>query len=264
MHALPPAWDTDLAILEHNGSSVTVLADHLLVRTPANPNYHWGNFVMVTDPDAVDDAGRWLAVFADAFPEADWVAIGLPAQPTDVRGWHRNRIELEDLETLTTTSLTRTTPCPAGYRVRPFGGRDWQQDLARTIANNLATGDFDQTAFATFATEQSRERQRLVERGLGAWFGAFLGDDLVADLGIVRCGARARFQDVSTDPRHRRLGLASHLLGVAARWAGDHGCTELVIVTESANAAGRVYRNVGFQPQAGGTQAYRKPALPST
>ena len=117
--------------------------------------------------------------------------------------------------------------------------------------------------FAAFAARQSLERQDLVQRGLAAWFGAFLGDTLVADLGIVRCGARARFQDVGTDPEHRRKGLATHLLGTAADWAAERGCTEWVIVTESTNAAGRVYRSVGFQPQVGGTEAYRKPKLPA-
>jgi hypothetical protein len=32
-----------------------------------------------------------------------------------------------------------------------------------------------------------------------------------------------------------------------------------VIITESTNPAGRVYRGVGFEPEEGNAQAFRKP-----
>ncbi len=85
----------------------------------------------------------------------------------------------------------------------------------------------------------------------------------MADLGIVRCGTTARYQSVSTDEAHRRHGLAAHLLGVAARWSAEQGCDRWVIITESTNPAGRVYRSVGFEPDVGNAQAYRKPARPA-
>ena len=58
---LPARWATDLTVLEASGSHVERHDDHLVVRTPRNPGYHWGNFVLVTDPSASDDAARWLA-----------------------------------------------------------------------------------------------------------------------------------------------------------------------------------------------------------
>jgi GNAT superfamily N-acetyltransferase len=82
---------------------------------------------------------------------------------------------------------------------------------------------------------------------------------LVADLGIVVCGTTARYQSVGTDADHRRRGLASHLLGVAANWSADRGCTRWAIVTEATNPAGRIYRGVGFEPDVGSVQAYRPP-----
>src|SRR5262249_43085006 len=81
------------------------------------------------------------------------------------------------------------------------------------------------------------------------------------DLGVVCCGATARYQNVGTDAQHRRRGLASHLLGVAARWASARGCSRWVIVTEASNPAGRVYRSVGFGPAAPTVQAYRRPVV---
>jgi GNAT superfamily N-acetyltransferase len=97
----------------------------------------------------------------------------------------------------------------------------------------------------------------LSDRDVAAFLGAFADGVLVASLGIVRCGTTARYQGVGTDAPHRRRGLASHLLGVAARWAADHGCDRWVIVTEATNPAGRVYRSVGFEPGTATIQAYR-------
>ena len=86
-----------------------------------------------------------------------------------------------------------------------------------------------------------------------------MDETLVASLGIVCCDTTARYQAVGTDPQHRRRGLATHLLGVAARWSADHGCDRWVIVTEATNPAGRVYRSVGFEQDIGNAQAYRRP-----
>ena len=259
MRSCPPGWATDLAILEHTGSVVEDHDDHLVVRTAANPDFHWGNFLLVTDDEAVDDADRWVTAFRAAHPEATWVAIGLPRMPVAGDAWLAHGIELELEDVLSTKTLPRRTPLPEGYTVRRFTGRDWDQDLARAIAENDHAREEDPVSFLRFARGQLQARQDLSARDVGAWFGAFADGALVADLGIVRCGATARYQDVTTDEEHRGRGLASHLVGVAAQWAADRGCEQWVIVTGATNPAGRVYRRLGFEPDAGTVQAYRRP-----
>ncbi len=259
MRSCPPGWATDLAILEHTGSVVEDHDDHLVVRTAANPDFHWGNFLLVTDDEAVDDADRWVTAFRAAHPEATWIAIGLPRMPVAGDAWLAHGIELELEDVLSTKTLPRRTPLPEGYTVRRFTDRDWDQDLARAVAENDHAREEDPVSFLRFAQGQLQARQDLSARDLGAWFGAFADGALVADLGIVRCGATARYQDVTTDEEHRGRGLASHLLGVAAQWAADRGCEQWVIVTGATNPAGRVYRRLGFAPDAGTVQAYRRP-----
>ena len=259
MRSCPPGWATDLAILEHTGSLVEDLDDHLVVRTTANPDFHWGNFLLVTDEGSVDDADRWVTAFGVAFPEATWVAVGLPRMPGARDAWQAHGIELELEDVLSTRTLPRRTPLPEGYTVRRLTGADWDQDLVRAVAENDRTREEDPASFLRFAQGQVRARQGLSARDLGAWFGAFADGGLVADLGIVRCGRTARYQDVGTDVRHRGRGLASHLLGVAAQWAAEGGCEQWVIVTGATNPAGRVYRSLGFEPDTGTVQAYRRP-----
>jgi GNAT superfamily N-acetyltransferase len=259
MRSCPPGWATDLAILEHTGSVVEDHGDHLVARSPHHPDFHWGNFLVVTDEDTVDDAGRWVGAFRESFPEADWVAVGLPRMPVATDAWTAQGLGLELDEVLTTRTLPRPTPAPEGYTVRRLDGPDWEQDLSRALADNARSDEQDPTSYERFARGQLRTRQDLSRRDLGAWFGAFADGVLVADLGIVRCGVVARYQDVTTDEPHRRRGLASHLLGVAAQWAADGGCEQWVIVTGATNPAGRVYRSLGFAPDAGMVQAYRTP-----
>ena len=259
MRSFPPGWATDLAILEHSGSTIEDRGDHLLVRTPRNPEFHWGHCLFVTDQDALDDAGRWVRTFHSAFPEATWVAIGLARMPDDQGAWIDQGLDVELDDVLTTNTLPLQTSRPEGYTVRRLGGEDWAQSVDRAVAENDRTDEQDPKNFERFARGQAQARRALSERELGASFGAFADGILVADLGIVRCGTTARYQGVGTDEKHRRRGLASHLLGLAARWSADHGCDRWVIVTEATNPAGRVYRSLGFEPDTGNAQAYRKP-----
>jgi GNAT superfamily N-acetyltransferase len=259
VRGLTPGWETDLAILELGGSTVEDRGDHLVVRTAANPDYHWGNCVFVLDPAAVDDAQRWVDVFAEAFPAAGWVAIALPVLPAAAAAWTRHGVRLELDEVLTTRTLPVQTPAPDGYAVRRLDGDDWEHVVTKEMAENARTEQYEEVGHERFVRAMVTTRSELSGRGAAAFFGAFHDGRLVADLGIVRCGSRARYQAVGTEPDHRGRGLASHLLGVAAAWAAQHGCDEWVIVTASTNPAGRVYRRAGFAPDAANVEAYRAP-----
>ncbi len=257
MRRLTPGWATDLAILELTGSTVEDRGDHLVIRTPDNPDYHWGNCLLVTAEDSVDDAGRWTAAFAAEFPEATWCALGLPRMPRDRDAWSSMGIELEQVEVLTTSTPPRSAPLADGYSARQLIGADWDLVIERELADNARSGEHEPVAHERFVRATATSRRLLCERGLAAFFGAFIEDRLVADLGIVRCGATGRYQSVGTEPEHRRRGLASHLLGIAADWAGGAGCDTWVIVTESTNDAGRVYRRAGFTLADAAVTAYR-------
>ena len=41
---------TDLALLTASGSVVEDRGTHLVVRTPDNPTYYWGNFILLSEP----------------------------------------------------------------------------------------------------------------------------------------------------------------------------------------------------------------------
>src|SRR6188472_78100 len=72
------AFRTDLAMLEHSGSVVEDHGSHLVVRTPDNPTYWWGNFLLLPAPPVdLEDARRWLDAFEREFPRAEHRTFGV-------------------------------------------------------------------------------------------------------------------------------------------------------------------------------------------
>ena len=135
---MPLGWATDLAILELTGSTVDYREDYVVVRTPGNPDYHWGHCLLVTDKASVNDADRWAGIFHEEFPEATWLAVGLPTMPHDVDAWARHGMDLEQLDVLATASIPRSAALADGYTVRHLTGEDWDTMAAREIADNTA------------------------------------------------------------------------------------------------------------------------------
>lgn len=249
---LPLGWHTDLAVRRAGGSTVEERPDHVVVRTSDNPTFHWGNFVLVTDPGAVDHAARWLETFEKEFPDAEHRAIGLVADP-DPAAWEAAGLAVEHEDVLASDACPDATPLAQGYLVRQLDTQeDWSQSTGLEVEEYPGDAEFHHAATAT--------RARMSERADAAWFGAFEGDRLVGQLGVVDCGdATARYQAVLTAARHRRRGLASHLLGVAGAWASERGAHSWVIVADADSDASRLYRTRGFRSVGRSSQAYRKP-----
>ncbi|MFC6703778.1 GNAT family N-acetyltransferase [Flexivirga alba] len=253
---LSPGRRTDLGVLRLQGVQITDRGDHLVIRSPHNPLFHWGNFVLVTGGDP-SDADRWLGVFATEFPDAEHIAIDLPRMP-DPAAYAAHGLAVETDDVLASTHLPQLRPLPDGYAARELrSDDDWERLIRRNVEDNLATGEHEPVGYERFSRDQAAGRRALVEAGHAAFFGAFANQELVADLGIVLLADTARYQSVGTAQEHRRKGLAGHLLGIAARWAADRGAREWVIVTESTNPAGRLYRSLGFAEAAQTVQAYR-------
>ncbi|SNC60052.1 Ribosomal protein S18 acetylase RimI [Kytococcus aerolatus] len=249
LESLPPAARTDLEVDRLGGTVVTDAGDHLVVRTPDNPGYHWGNFVQVTSGDS-DDVERWLALFAEHFPTARHRAFGLARPSSCPEVWGSHGLAADDVEALTATRSPSPTPVPQGYTVRTLQEEDeWEQRLAAELAENAASGEHPANEYAEFMRQDHLVRRRLQAAGTARWIGAFTGDGaLAASLGMVDLDGRARYQSVLTAPEHRRRGLARHLLAVAADWAVERGAAEIVIVAEADSDAGRLYRRAGFAP----------------
>ena len=253
-------FQTDLMLRRLAGASVADRGDHLVVVTPSNPAFYWGNFVLLERPPAEGDAARWLDVFAAAFPEARHVAIGIDGtdgRTGDIDPLREAGLELEVNVVLTASELRGDQP--TGVDVRPLvSDDDWRQ----AVDVRVAAYDDETSNHRDFVQRKFAEARELVAAGHGRYFGGFVDGTVRASLGIFTGDQNvARYQNVETHPDYRRRGLARALLLAAATAARTELDAEtLVIVAEPDYFAIELYRSVGFADAERQVQLQRPPS----
>jgi ribosomal protein S18 acetylase RimI-like enzyme len=245
MEIVSLAFRTDVLLRALEGGQITDHDDHLVVRTTANPGFHWGNFLLVART-ARRDAQAWRAVFAGAFPDAQYIAIGLDAASVaelDLTSYVAAGLTPEVSTVLTASALNPpAAPLPHTELRRLEGDDDWGEALA------LRRALYEDASEKEFVERSIGAARRLSDGGHGGWFGAFIDGQLRAGVGIFTDGrGLARYQNVETHPSYRRRGLGSWLV----HHAGQYGLTELgartlVIVADPGYHAIAVYRRLGF------------------
>ena len=243
---------TDVALRALEGAEVTDRGDCLVVRSPDNPDYWWGNFLLLAAWPVPGTGDRWLARFAAEFPLARHIALGVDSDPTSPDDEDDRPVPAEFLaaglkpqhDTVLTCAAVRPPPHPnAAAEVRRLeSDADWRQ------AVELSVRCFEQSEPDDFVKRQTAARRRVTQAGRGAWFGAFAGGRLLAQLGLFDAGGGyARYQHVETDPQARRQGLAGTLVWHAGRYGREVlGAGTFVIVADPADVAIRIYRACGF------------------
>jgi ribosomal protein S18 acetylase RimI-like enzyme len=255
------AFRTDLAMLEHSGSRVEDRGSHLVVRTPDNPTFWWGNFLLLASPPRdADDARAWLSVFETEFPQARHRTFGIDGQAgdgSDLAPFGDLGFELDVSSVMTATAVHEPPRPNLTATYRPLDSdEDWAQQIELDRAGEEAG-----THSLPFVTARAAAERRLVDAGYGAWWGAFEGDRLLASMGLFTASpGLARFQNVKTHPDARGRGLAGTLVHRVSRYGFEElGAHTLVMVADPDYLAIRIYRSVGFGDTERQLQAQRKP-----
>jgi GNAT superfamily N-acetyltransferase len=240
-------YRTDLMIRTLEGSQVEDRGDFLVIRSPRNPTYWWGNFLLLARP-LPGQAARWVTTFAAEFPAARHVALGLDV--TEISGVYIGEyvaagLQLQRSGVLIAQDLTEPPHLNRSAAYRELSGDDdWRRvaELRAVVNAGEPGGDPD------FIAARAAAERALTEAGHGSWFGAFIDGELVAQLGLISDGSGiARYQNVETHPDWRRRGLAGSLVWHAGRHGLDViGAGTLVIVADPLGDAIKVYRSVGF------------------
>jgi predicted GNAT family acetyltransferase len=244
VHSL--GYRTDLALLQLGGSEVEDRGTHLVVRTPSNPTFHWGNFLLLAGPPEPGSAAYWVETFERELPESlhrTFGVDGTTGSVADLEGFAELGYETDASSVMTARAVHEPPhPNPAAT-VRPLASDDdWEQQVLLAVAGEPEHYSVE------FATRRAAAHRYNVEAGHGQWFGAFLDGGLAASLGIFTASpGLARFQEVKTHPDARGQGLAGTLVHGASRHALDEmGAETLVMVADPDYLAIRIYRSVGF------------------
>jgi ribosomal protein S18 acetylase RimI-like enzyme len=255
-------YRTDLMLLGLQGSVIEQHAGYQVVRTPANPTFYWGNFLLLDGPPAPGTISSWTSTFAREFPGAKHVALGVDG--TDGDAGDQAELATAGLAVERNTVLTAdmTSPPPHPNKTAQFRVLDSDADwLAALELQEAGHQDGQSQGWQGFQGRRLQAKRQMQAQGLGAWFGAFQDGRMVSGLGIFGDGGGiARFQDVDTHPDHRNQGLAGTLVYQAGQYAQKKlAARTLVIVAEPVGPAIRIYRSVGFHDAETQVQLQRDP-----
>lgn len=244
------AFRTDLALHRLAGAEVEDRGDHVVVRTPDNPGFRWGNFHLLQHPPSDAEVDDVIARYDADFPACSHRTFGV-----DGIGDQRERLEpllgrgltIEGATVMTATSVHPPPRPNSGATYRPLtSDDDWSQKVEVSIA--VDDGEADPVSHREYAVRRAGAERALCENGHGAWWGAFVGDRLGSTMGLVDAGGGlARYQSVETHPDLRGRGLAGTLVHRVATYGFDErGARTLVMVADPDYLAIRIYRSVGF------------------
>jgi RimJ/RimL family protein N-acetyltransferase len=255
-------YRTDLFLASLDGEVIDRGA-YLVIRTPTNPDFWWGNYLLYREPPPSGAVARCLAEHARELPAAPTVLLAwdAPDERGPVDAFAAAGLEIDESVILTADAVRPPPRVAREARLAPLDGTgDWEaaaEALTAAFADKRA-GSIDD--LRRFIERQLARYQAIQARGEGRWFGARIDGQMAGCLGVVKIGELGRFQLVGTDPRFGRRGVCGSLVHHAARFAFDtFGCRTLVMAADATYHAARVYESVGFAPTERLFAAIRKP-----
>ncbi|MEJ2601483.1 MAG: GNAT family N-acetyltransferase [Anaerolineales bacterium] len=246
-------YRTDLIFPAFDGQVID-RGEYLVIRSPANPSFYWGNFLLFLKPPQRDDYQKWRALFAREIgspPEVEHQVFGWDSpegEEGEVQTFLQAGFRLIHSVVMTGPDLHSPSRPSDVVSIRALKSEsDWGEAVENQVV--CREPEFDETEYRIFRRRQMDRYRKMAESGLGDWFGAFIDQQLVADLGIFHEGSLGRYQSVQTHPDFRRQGIAGTLIVAAGRQAmADYDLHMLVIVTDPDSGPERLYQSLGFRP----------------
>lgn len=255
MHLQSLGYRTDLIFPRFDGE-VFDQGDYTVVRTPTNPTFHWGNFLLFDRPPVSGDFDRWRGLFTQEIGPVEQVghyAFGwdsIDGDTGDTAPFMQAGFNVDVSVVLTAPTVHRPPKWNEAVTVRTLqNADDWDQATENQIACRDAV--YSEDGYRTYKRAQMERYRQMQRAGWGAWFGAFLGSRLVGDCGVFTDSSEsnrvARFQNVGVHPDARRQGVCGTMVFEAARFALESlRAQTLVMVADPDYHAARIYEAVGF------------------
>jgi predicted GNAT family N-acyltransferase len=243
---------TDLLIHKETGL-VDAEGDYLVVRTPDAPDYFFGNLLFLRQRPADGDLERLEYDFGRLVGTPPRIAHRTFVWPESADAVVSANAFVQQGYDLTVCRVLvahpRETRCVAinpRVEVRRFGSpRDWDDWACMHLAD---MPDPQALSSQRFMAHQQADYRRLIERGLGDWWGAFINGEQVGSLGLFFLDGIGRFQWVITAEHHRNQRICKTLVSEAIRQTAGRS-EKLVMVADEAYHAGAIYEAMGFQRQ---------------
>lgn len=248
-------YRTDLLFPRFEGE-IHDRGSYLVIRTPKNPGFYWGNFLLFDRPPEEGDHERWTELFRREIggpSGTHHMAFGwdsVTGEPGAIEPLLADGFDQQDTVVLSTERLTPPPHANGDVEVRVLTTDDeWEAALDNQVV--ISGEGYEPVSYREFRGRTMERYRAMARKGLGNWYGAFLKGRLVGDLGLYVDKNRTlgRYQAVGTHPDFRRQGICGALVVAAGEDARKRfGVSTLVITADPDYHALRLYESVGFRP----------------
>lgn len=240
-------------IFSRFAGSVEDKGPYVVIKTPSNPGYHWGNYILFDRPPRRGDLLEWKSLFDKEFPDYiephhytfTWETD--PETNGNYQEFLADGFEFESAVILTANQLNQPKHLNNEVSIKKIETKqEWEDVIQLQIL--CADKRFLNEGYKSFKRNQMQHYQEMKHAGLGNWFGAYIGEKLVGDLGVFCQEKLARFQNVGTHPQFRHQGICGTLVYMAGQVAlREYGVETLVMEADAEYHAARIYESVGFE-----------------
>lgn len=250
---LGPGFQSDLSVLALQGE-VEDCGDCVRVYSPKDPYGCWANMLVFDQPPQQGDFHRWTGLFSEHFGDRPGIVhycFGwqIPGIDRGVLGpFKAVALDCAVNETLLSTEVIPQPGTPKVLDIRPLHtDKDWEGLRQLHMASNPLETDPSNNRYRHHAVHERQQYRDMYNAGLGAYFGGFIGDVMVAHCGIYKIDGVGRYQDVGTHPKYRRQGICSAMICHAAHWSREAlEVREWMIIAEEGGEALPLYQKLGF------------------
>jgi len=236
--------------------------DHLVVRSPTQPEFYWGNYLVFADAPVVGDGAHWELLFDDAFAGEPRVRhraftwdrldgeLGAAREEFAGRGYALDEMVGLVAEAGALRPHARENRDVEIQALDPHGDELLWDGVVEVQVAGRDPSVFEEAPYRVFSRGRLRELRRLFAAGRGTWYVALLAGtrEIAGNCGIVVTNGRGRYQAVDTALAHRRTGICSRLVVEAARLSTEtFGTERFAIVADAGYHALGLYESLGFE-----------------
>lgn len=236
---------TDIMLYKHS-AIVEHKKEYIVVKSPENPMYFWGNLLIYPLGPELNDINIWRENFHTEFaanPEIQHMSFAW-----DISGKVNSDkfldagFDYEETAVLTAEKSLNIKHFNTKITIKKIQSKyEWNDIIDFQLDVN--SEGFNEKYFRPFIIKQFSTYRKLTEIGIGNWYGAYINGKLVADLGLYWENKVAIFRDIKTHPDFRKTGISQTLMNFAAV---DSQCNRFVIQTDEYGSAINMYKSIGF------------------
>jgi GNAT superfamily N-acetyltransferase len=233
-------------------SEIEDLGNAMIVRTPRNPTWNWGNLLILNEPPKTEDIDNWLKMIDTKLltqRETTYRLLtwdGGVAEDAVITALKEKGLTPSTGQILTLRTLQRPQYFNPAVHVEQIGGGDKRWSDVTLLNIEAFASQFQN--YEIYAERNFAEHRSMIAKGIGKWFVAMVDGEVAGTVGFYPGDGVYRYQEVAVREKFWRQGVAATMIyEVARQGLAEHPDFTQVMVADDEKEAIRVYRSLGFE-----------------